>query len=96
MNENKLNKPKISVVSETDYGLYFWKMSNGRYLQDEDNNILNIESKRGDILKMKALQDAALYWGADPNGTPHFVETSRATEGEFQEQLRQFLEESRW
>ncbi|AWN03914.1 hypothetical protein PBI_PEREGRIN_74 [Rhodococcus phage Peregrin] len=96
MNEIKPNKPKISIVSETNYGLYFWKLPNGRYFQDDDNNILNIESKRGDILKMNALREAAIYWGADPNGKPHFVETTRATEGEFQEQLRQMLEESQW
>lgn len=89
-----MGKSKISVVSQTDIGLYIWQMPDGRFVTDEDKNLMNIPAIRGDLAAIKKITDAAKYYGLE-EGQPFFLEGSRrATDEELEEQkerLRQGL-----
>lgn len=81
------NKPKVSKVEEHAYGVYVWYTADGRRVEDEDGNIMNIPSRRGDFQKIKAIQDAAKYYGAVP-GRAVFIGGSRpVTDEEHQEMV---------
>lgn len=81
-----MKKPKATIVSETNVGIYVWQLPDGEYVA-QGLDVLSIESTRGDIQKMAAIQKAAKYYGF-PEGTPVFVEGRRKiTDDEFQTQL---------
>ena len=90
MQEKKKPNPKVrvrTVEPDLEYGLYLWKMPNGRFFSDGDGNYLNVESLRGDIEKMSILRKAAAHYG-QPDGQPHFLPGgARATDEEYSEQL---------
>ena len=83
----KLPKHKISEVKpDVNWGLYMWKLPNGRLFKDGDGNYLNIPSRKHDLAKISEVRKAATYYG-QPEGTPHFEPgVSRATEEERKEQ----------
>lgn len=99
MNENYPNsakKPRISVVSETDLGVYAWQQPNGKILGSTDGDMLNVPGRRGDLLAIAEITRAAKYWGY-PEGKPVFLEGQyRCTEGEYQEMIRERLEDESW
>lgn len=65
-------RPRISVVKpKQGWGLYMWRLPNGKLFKDDDGNYLNIPSLKGDIEKMSQLKQAAAYYG-QPEGTLHF------------------------
>lgn len=77
----------LQVVKETEYGVYVWKMPDGRIVADEEGHWMCIASKEGDIRKVQALQDAARSYGIE-EGTPLFVEGARkVTDEEYAEQV---------
>jgi hypothetical protein len=81
------SKPRVTVVEETNIGLYVWMLPNGEPLADEDANLLAIPSKRGDKRRMKMLADAAAHHGY-PDGEPYFYAGSRrVSDEEFWEQI---------
>jgi hypothetical protein len=68
--------------------LYVYKKSNGKWFTDEDGNVLNIESTRGDIAQIAKLKDAAKYYGDEGDGEAVFVPgLTRVSEEEYSEQL---------
>ena len=90
-NRKKLKRPRITRVQEnanTDWGVYVWRnKSDGRIFRDDDNNVLNIQSRRMDIAKMKIIQDAAAHYG-QPEGEAVFVPgAQRATEESYKHQI---------
>ena len=86
-----LKRTGIKTIRESDYGVYVWKLPSGNFLADTDFNILNVESRFGDIQKMKILQDTASYWGY-PDGTPEFIDgVYRVTDEEYEEQIAAML-----
>jgi|TARA_R110000823_G_scaffold289191_1_gene407595 hypothetical protein len=90
-NRKKLKRPRITRVQEnanTDWGVYVWRnKSDGRIFRDDDNNVLNIPSRRMDIAKMKIIQDAAAHYG-QPEGEAVFVPgAQRATEESYKHQI---------
>ena len=87
----KLKRPRITRVqanANTDWGVYVWRnKSDGRIFRDDDNNVLNIPSRRMDIAKMKIIQDAAAHYG-QPEGEAVFVPgAQRATEESYKHQI---------
>lgn len=81
-----MGKSKISVVSQTDVGMYLWQMPNGQFVADEDLNFMNIPAMRGDLTAIKKISDAARYYGIE-EGAPFFLEGSRrVTDEELEEQ----------
>lgn len=76
-------KSRTRFVSETNNGIYVWRLPNGDFLA-EGLNVLSIDSVRGDIQKMAAITRAARDYGY-PDGTPVFVEGNRKiTDEEFE------------
>ena len=83
---------KISSVEETKYGLYVWETDGGAWIMDEDRNLMNIESEKGDPLKIEAITRAAHHFmremGTEPNGKPVFLAgTRRISEEQYEEQV---------
>lgn len=83
-----MKKPKLSVVKDNSkYGIYVWMLPDGSVFADEDRNILNIPSERGDITKMAEIRKAAAHYG-QPDGEAMFIPgVGRVTEEEYQEDL---------
>ena len=83
----KIGKSKATFIPKMyDWGLYFWRLPSGHLFKDENNNLLNIPSMRGDISKIVELRKAAAHYG-QPEGEPWFYAgIKRATDEEFSEQ----------
>jgi hypothetical protein len=85
-----MKQPKTRIVSETNKGIYVWKLPTGEYLA-EGLYILSIQSTRGDIKAMKTLAQAAAGYGF-PDGTPEFQEGYRKiSDEEFEIQYNRML-----
>jgi hypothetical protein len=82
------NKNKVQAVESTaEYGIYVWILPNGEPFMDDDGNTLNVPSVKYDIKKMKALADAAAYYG-HPDGQAMFMPgVGRATATQYQEDI---------
>lgn len=73
----------MSIVSETNVGIYVWRLPNGEFLSD-GLNVLSIEARRGDIQAMAAITRAAKHYGFE-DGAPIFEEGYRKiTDEEFE------------
>ena len=90
----KTGKPLVSNVRRKvidkgyDWGLYVYKKSNGRWFTDEDGNVLNIPSMKGDISQIAKLKQAAVHYGDPGDGQAVFVPgLTRISEEEHSEQL---------
>jgi hypothetical protein len=79
---------KIQVVQNSaNYGIYVWILPNGEPFMDDQGNTLNVPSMQYDIKKMKALADAAAYYGK-PDGQAMFMPgVGRATETQYKEDV---------
>lgn len=83
---NKENKLQV-VEDKSNFGLYVWRLPNGEFFQDDDGNTLNVPAMKYDIKKMKALADAAAYYGK-PEGEAVFLPgTGRATDSQYREDI---------
>lgn len=81
--ENKLQV----VENKSSYGLYVWILPNGEPFMDDQGNTLNVPSMQYDIQKMKALADAAAYYG-QPEGQAMFMPgVGRATDTQYKEDI---------
>jgi hypothetical protein len=70
-----------------EWGLYFWRLPDGHLFKDDDNNLLSIESVKGDLDKMAKLRKAAAHYG-QPEGSPWFYAgAKKATDEEYAEQV---------
>ncbi len=86
-----MNKNNLSIVSQTDIGIYVWQTADGRFVADQDGNLMNIPGKRGDLYAMNELKKAARYYGIE-DGEPYFVEGSRRiTQEEWEHQKDRML-----
>ncbi len=70
-----MKKSKASYISETNVGIYVWRLPDGSYLAD-GLDILSIECRKGDIQAMTEISKVAKYHGY-PDGTPEFQEGYR-------------------
>lgn len=85
-----MKKPRTRIVSETNKGIYVWKLPNGEYLS-QGLYILSIQAVRGDLSAMKTLAQAARAYGY-PDGTPEFQEGYRkVSDEEFEMQYERML-----
>lgn len=86
-----MDKSKISVVEESNIGLYVWELPNGLYLADDEGNLLNIPSRLGDISRMQKIAKAAASYGF-ADGKPVFAPgVRRVSDSEQQEQIRRMM-----
>lgn len=79
-------KSKVSLVEESDFGLYLWEMPNGALVCDEERNYLNIPAKKGDIYKIKELSQAAKSLGLEEGRAVFFSGNRRVTDEEYEYQ----------
>jgi hypothetical protein len=79
---------KMSIVQDpSPFGLYVWKLPNGEIYKNDEGNILNIPSLKGDKDKIKNIQDAAKSYG-EPEGEAVFIPgVGRVSEEEYQQDL---------
>jgi len=82
------NKPKqkVTLVEESDYGLYLWETDDGKLICDEDSNYLNIPGKKGDINKIRLLELAAKDCGIVGGRAVFFSGNRRVTDEEYDHQ----------
>jgi hypothetical protein len=81
-----IKNPRVSVVQEEEYGTYLWKMPDGTFVADGDQNFLAIFSMRGDLIKIARLRAAAKSYGIE-EGQPAFQAGMRMiSDEEYQEQ----------
>lgn len=88
----KVNRMKITSIEETNEGLYVWETDGGAWIMDEDRNLMNIQSVKGDKDKIDAITKAAHYFmkemGVEPNGKPVFLAgVRRLTDEQYEEQV---------
>jgi hypothetical protein len=80
-NTDGLKNSKVTVVSETNIGVYLWLLPNGDFLSDDDANFLCIPTKRGDKKRSRQMKEAAAHYGY-PEGEVYFYEGSRRVSDE--------------
>jgi hypothetical protein len=82
----KSPKQRVSVVDETDIGVYVWRMPDGRWVGDEDGNFLSIAAQKGDLRRIHELTAAVRSYGVE-EGAPAFLPGRRKiTDEELEEQ----------
>lgn len=85
-----MKKPRARIVSDTNKGIYVWRLPNGEYLA-EGLYILSVQAVKGDIKAMRTLAQAAKGYGF-PEGTPEFQEGYRkVSDAEFAMQYERLL-----
>lgn len=69
---------KVQVIEEnfSNFGTYVWHKPNGKAFTDGDGNALSIEAMKGDLTRVKELEDAARYYG-QAEGTAKFYPNMR-------------------
>lgn len=83
--EQKKNH-KLSVVQETQYGVYVWITADNKIVVNENGDYLSVAAKENDLIKMSAIAKAAKYWGIE-GGRPLFLPGRRKiTDEEYEEQ----------
>lgn len=86
----KNRKNGLSVVSETNLGIYVWQLLDGSYLMDGDFNVLSINAFRNDIRAITKIGQVARNLGFE--GSAVFVEGSRKiSDTEFEVQKERFF-----
>lgn len=81
-----------TVEQETEYGVYVWKMPDGRYLSDGEDRLLSINSRQHDFARMAKLQQVVRSFGID-EGEPHYLaDRYKVTDGEW-ESMRERMED---
>ncbi|NDB84199.1 MAG: hypothetical protein EB127_16005 [Alphaproteobacteria bacterium] len=83
-----MKKPKLSVVKDNSkYGIYVWRLPDGSIFADQDRNVLNIPSEKGDLTKISEIRKAAAHYG-QPDGDAVFIPgVGRVSEEEYQQDL---------
>lgn len=77
----------VKVIEEDEFGLYIWVTDDGLRVADEDGNTMNIPARKGDVGKIRALRQAARYWGVE-GGHPVFLSGRRqVTDSEYDHQI---------
>jgi hypothetical protein len=80
---------KVTVVEEkfSNYGTYIWHKPGGKAFTDGQGNALSIESMRGDINRIKELEDAAKYWGQPEGKAIFYPNMKKISDEEHSEQV---------
>lgn len=77
-------------VKEVSFGVYLWRMPDGKFVGDDEGHFLMIQSMEGDQERMRSLADAARSCGVD-EGAPCFFRGNRiVSDEEYEEQKRRF------
>lgn len=89
----QIGKSKATFIPKMyNWGLYFWRLPSGHLFKDEDGNLLNIPSMRGDLSKMAELRKAAAHYGQPEGEAWFYAGIKRATDEEYSEQKQRLKE----
>lgn len=81
-------KQSISVVEESEEGVYVWRMPDGRWAGDDKGRFMNIFAKKGDLNAIKRFHEVAKSFGIE-EGRPVFLSGKRpVTDEEYSEQIQ--------
>jgi len=80
---------KVQVVEEnfSNFGTYVWHKPNGKAFTDGQGNALSIEAMKGDLTRVKELEDAARYWGQAEGTAKFYPNMKKISEEEHSEQV---------
>ena len=81
------NNLTAEVEQETEYGLYVWKLPDGRYVGDGDGHMMAIASRQNDIKKMMRLKSAAKGMGIEEGGLHYLPDKYPVTDSEYDLQV---------
>jgi hypothetical protein len=82
------NKPKVRVVeNNAEYGLYVWKMANGKIFGDGEGNFMNIPARKYDIDAINRITQAASHYGAGEGKASFMPGVTRITDEEHSVQV---------
>lgn len=77
-----------NVVEEVPYGMYVWRCADGEIAGDGDGNIMNVFCMKGDKAAIKAITNAAHYYGFGEGGQVEWWSGKRPISDEqYEEQL---------
>lgn len=84
-------KSRVSIVEQSQDGIYVWELDNGQWISDEDKNFLSMPSKKDDEYKLGKFREYAhnvlRNEGIEPNGKPVFLSGHRrVTDEQYEEQ----------
>jgi hypothetical protein len=83
-----LGKTKTTILDDpSNWGIYVWQKSNGKWFTDGNGSILNIPANKGDVNQIKKLEDAAKHYGEGDGKAVFFGGLARISEEEHSEQL---------
>lgn len=89
----QIGKSKATFMPKMyDWGLYFWRLPSGHLFKDNEGNMLNIPSMRGDLSKIAELRKAAAYYGQPEGEAWFYAGIRRATDEEYSEQQQRLKE----
>lgn len=74
------------AIEEVPYGMYVWENPNGDIFGDDEGNVMNVFCIKGDREAMKALAEAARYYGAGEGKPVWWTGKRRVTDDELKEQ----------
>lgn len=75
-----------SAVEEVPYGMYVWQNENGEIFGDDDGNVMNVFCMKGDREAIRALTEAAKYYGAGEGKPVWWTGKRRISDEELEEQ----------
>lgn len=86
---NQIGKTKVTVVEEpfSNYGIYVWQLSSGKFFTDDQGNALSIDSMKGDESRIALLRNEAA-WNGQPHGQAvFFANVRKVSDEEYSEQI---------
>lgn len=84
----QVGQSKMTILDKQyDWGIYFWKKSNGKPLTDGYGSVLNIPSHRGDQLQILKLEQEAKALGHGDGSYEFMPGVSRVSDEEYSEQV---------
>lgn len=78
---------KRQLVKEVPYGLYVWRMPDGRWVGDDQGNFLNVQAMEGDLTKIQMLVNAVKEFGIEEGSPLYLSGNRRVTDEEYEEQI---------
>jgi hypothetical protein len=78
------------AVEEVPYGMYVWQNPDGEIFGDDDGNVMNVFCMKGDREAIRALAEAAKYYGAGEGKPVWWSGKRRITDEELEyQQMRE-------
>lgn len=91
--DNNLGNSKLQVLgSKSEYGIYCWKLPDGRLLGNTEGDPLVIDAYRGEQHRVEMLRQAAKGYGF-PDGEPVFFPGKKPLTNAQWELQQELLEE---